>query len=378
MNEVDGFDPADVQEIVTPEADDARIIREYIELLTDDDPGLNLESADSPQLERLRMRFIGWEHSNTYAPALFAQIKAYDPQLLIMESFGDTEASLKNKELIYNLMMFKVPTLVGLNGEYGEPTLGNDHEHEEIMRLIRDSAGLYPIYRKVDATAEQAALHGLSEIQQPYQLILNDMDWHLRPLPELKRDFAAAFNEEGRKIRTRESIMIEGVSRIAANALSRLDGDVRVMVCFGSTHTPVARHFQKLGIDSDLRFIDTETHGLGTAIRFSDYQSAVREANIRGQASPELIGGFMLKTLLQLKTSAGLEFRKQNQADRPARDFERIADSIIPEHGPEIWKRWGKLHSRLLMTRGMKEKAILTFEDMLDDLVYKALNQTDY
>jgi hypothetical protein len=30
------------------------------------------------------------------------------------------------------------------------------------------------------------------------------------------------------------------------------------------------------------------------------------------------------------------------------------------------------------MTRGMKEKAILTFEDMLDDLVYKALNQTDY
>ncbi|HET7827519.1 MAG TPA: hypothetical protein VFK97_01480 [Candidatus Saccharimonadales bacterium] len=377
MSEYGTTDLTEIDEILTPQTAEAQAIRGYVETLTEDDYGLSLEATPPSELERLQMRFIGWRHTRDYVPSLFKQIEAYDPQILILEGIGGAEASIKNRDQIQSLYIFGVPVAYRRNGELYEPVYGEEHQHEMLLGLIRSSDKAFPIIRKMDATEEQERAYGLSEERpRPHQLMWDDLDWHLRPMPKLRNDFAKAFAEHGRRVRVREAIMTGDVSRISANALAKLRGDVRVMICFGHNHTPVARHFQRLGVNADLRFIDTETHELTTSVVFSRFSQAEREANFRGSSSPELVSHFMLRSLLIQKSPRDLLDGEGLQAREQLRQLEEVADRLIAEQGPQIWEAWEKL-SRHFMTRGVKETAALAFKDMLGQLILNALDQTE-
>jgi len=378
MTESGYFLPEEVQDIITPSSESARTIRDYVEILIDDDPSLNLENTESAELEGLSMRFIGWQHTFENVPALFTQIKAYDPQVLILESFGGSAQGTRNKELIENLLMFGVHTQIGINGEYTEAVIREDadHEHELLMKLIRDSE-VFPIWRKMDATDEQIAELNLFDQFFTHNLFY-DSEWSRKPLAEIEQEFQAVIMADALQGRARESIMIKDVSRIVANALAKLNGEeIRVMVCFGAGHTPIARHFQKRGINADLRFIDGQTEELKTSQEFTPYQSLLREGNVRGGLSRRNTKRFLLSSLFELNLPVARKSLGDQRSHTETRTEDKeIAARLVKSHGEEIWGKWARSTSRYLLTRGMKEKAAEKFEGHLGLLLMKALEET--
>jgi hypothetical protein len=337
------------------------------------DEDISLDDASPDELGRLKMNFVGWKHTIDNAHAMSREVTSFKPDILIHEALGGNAQLRKKQEIIQNLLIKDIPTYIR-TGRHGGPLIRpifyeeSPNAIDHVAELI-NAAHLSPILRKMDVSEEQAELLGINAEAQSTRAgeFVSQPLWYMHDIPShILGGLGNLLALDARESSLREATMIEDVSRISANALKKLDGNVRVMVCFGATHSQIARHFQRKGIDAKYGILDPVSKVITHRHVYGFTHRAIREGVSKGYISETNVANFALASLMAPAVGRRLnESMPGTTVDEKYREAVAIEQRVIDNNSDAIMDAWGKTHSGFRKTDRRLMKAARSFNDIV-------------
>jgi hypothetical protein len=286
---------------------DAVATIDYIVASSEDDPTITLESINPTQLGRLSLKFLGWSHLEKYSEPFAYAVASYRPDILIEEApgYSDHERAALNT---YHNIRIRNTAAYALDPDTNEPKpilfVRHNPAYGLAYRKLAEQ-GVAPLIRKMDITHSQASpeLFSLLEVTNTPLLELDKVieeGYEDRSFEDLANEVRRIINTNRAIYNLRTERMITDVSTIAANALSRTDADLKVLVTHGTQHTELYRHFKARGINATREFID-DWGVLEKTTSFRVLESIDRISRFGRKPINELVEELMLSSLLAVK-----------------------------------------------------------------------------
>jgi hypothetical protein len=218
--------------------------------------------------------------------------------------------------------------------------------------------------------ADQLGIDATHEYEQDAIDFFNQRLWFFYNSPTQTVETLLEITQtDANRVAAREAKMIADISRISANALAKLVGEVEIAVCFGSAHYPVAEYFISKGLEARLSFIDPATKKPVSTHIDDAYNQAIVKRSPEDVVSEESCRAIAISALMEPAVAARL--RKTDRRFNPRVHHHKIKEVLNEAGGTdsdEIWDAWEQVHLPGL-TMDEKAGAVKELQDTIDPAV---------